>query len=49
MSSEEEEKSNIESSSLESKDYNEEQTSLKSTVLENSTLPQVPEGIDTFK
>ena len=49
MSSEEEEKPNLESNSLDSKDYHEEQTSLNSTVLANSTLSQVPEGIDTFK
>ena len=49
MSSEGEEKPNLESNSLDSKDYHEEQTSLNSTVLANSTLSQVPEGIDTFK
>ncbi len=49
MSSEEEEKPNLESNSLGSKDFHEEQTSLNSTVLANSTLSQVPEGIDTFK
>ena len=49
MSSEGEEKPNLESNSLDSKDYHEEQTSLNSTVLAKSTLSQVPEGIDTFK
>ena len=49
MSSEGEEKPNLESNSLDSKDHHEEQTSLNSTVLANSTLSQVPEGIDTFK
>jgi hypothetical protein len=48
MSSEEEEKPNLESNSLGSKDFHEEQTSLNSTVLANSTLSQVPDGIDTF-
>ena len=47
MASEEKEKTNLESSLLDSKDFREEEIPSNRSVLANSTLSEVPEGIAT--